>query len=66
MIVSNKQLEKLLSHQNEQIQLATDKSTCLQERIKELHNENSNKGLNMPTYPNRRKTQSKGEMNIII
>lgn len=41
MIVSNKQLEKLLSHQNEQIQLATDKSTCLQERIKELHNENS-------------------------
>lgn len=47
MIVSNKQLEQLLSHQNEQIQLATDKSTCLQERIKELHNENSNKGLNI-------------------
>lgn len=47
MIVSNKQLEQLLSHQNEQIQLATDKSTCLQERIKELQNENSNKGLNI-------------------
>lgn len=47
MIVSNKQLEKLLSHQNEQIQLAMDKSTCLQERIKELQNENSNKGLNI-------------------
>lgn len=47
MIVSNKQLENLLSHQNEQIQLATDKSTCLQERIKELQNENSNKGLNI-------------------
>lgn len=47
MIVSNKQLEKLLSHQNEQIQLATDKSTCLLERIKELQNENSNKGLNI-------------------
>lgn len=47
MIVSNKQLEKLLSHQNEQIQLATIKSTCLQERIKELQNENSNKGLNI-------------------
>lgn len=47
MIVSNKQLEQLLSHQNEQIQIATDKSTCLQERIKELQNENSNKGLNI-------------------
>lgn len=47
MIVSNKQLEQLLSHQNEQIQLATDKSTCLLERIKELQNENSNKGLNI-------------------
>lgn len=47
MIVSNKQIENLLSHQNEQIQLATDKSTCLQERIKELQNENSNKGLNI-------------------
>lgn len=47
MIVSNKQLEKLLSHQNEQIQLAADKSTCLQERIKELQNESSNKGLNI-------------------
>lgn len=47
LLESNKQLEKMLSHQNEQIQLATDKSTCLQERIKELHNENSNKGLNI-------------------
>lgn len=47
MIVSNKQLEQLLSHQNEQIHLATDKSTCLLERIKELQNENSNKGLNI-------------------